>query len=119
MTFVYLIPAALSLLLLAAHFLRAGNLLFVLVALGVAGLLLVRRPWVAVVVQATLLIGACEWLRTLVVLVDERRLEGLPYTRLAIILGTVGTLALVSAAATRAPRVSTYFARSAPRSRPR
>jgi hypothetical protein len=115
MTIMRLIPAALSLLLLAAHFLRSGDLLFVGLALAVAGLLFVRRPWAGHVVQWVLLVGAFEWLRTLVVLVDERRLDGLPYTRLAVILGAVGGFSLLSAATMWGPRTARYFARAASR----
>jgi hypothetical protein len=112
MTIVRLNPAALSLLLLAAHFLRSGDLFLVVLALAVVGLLMVRRPWAGTVVQWVLLVGALEWLRTTAVLVDERRLAGLPYTRMAVILVTVGAFTLASAAMVRTERVAHYFARA-------
>jgi hypothetical protein len=42
-----LLPAALAFLVLGAHFLRAGHLALVVVALAVVALFFVRRPWAA------------------------------------------------------------------------
>ena len=98
MTYLTLLPATLSLLLLAAHFLRSDDILLVLLALAVAGLLLVRRRWAGRVVQCVLVIGAIEWLRTLVILTQQRQLAGLPYGRMAAILAIVGAFSLASAA---------------------
>jgi hypothetical protein len=111
MTHLQLLPATLSLIVLAAHFLRAGTPVLVLLALVVAGLVLVRRPWAGRIVQWVLVIGAVEWLRTLFVLAEQRRLEGMPYTRMAVILGVVGTFTLASAALMQTRRVAEHFSR--------
>ncbi len=84
-----LLPVILSCLLLAAHFMRAGLFPLVVLSLAFPALLLFRRPWAARLVQIILVLGALEWIRILMVLVDERRTAGQSWTRLAIILGLV------------------------------
>ncbi len=88
---------ALSALLLAAHFSRAG-----LLPLGVAALLLplllfARQAAVARVLQAALALGALEWALTLAQLVSDRRAAGRPFVRLAVILGSVALVTAVAA----------------------
>jgi hypothetical protein len=81
-----LLPVFLSALLLGAHFLRYGQIPLVILALLFPSLLLFRRAWAARIVQIILVLGALEWIRTLLLLVDGRRSAGAPWTRLAIIL---------------------------------
>jgi hypothetical protein len=100
-----LFPVVLSLLLLAAHFLRAGVVVFVLLVLAVLGLLAVRRPWAARVVQVVLVLGALDWVRLLIDLTRERLAMGQPVVRLVIILGSVVLLTLGSALAFRTERM--------------
>lgn len=109
MTYLQLVPATLSLVILAAHFLRSGSLLFVFLVLVVAGFVLVRQPWAGRALQWVLVIGAIEWLRTLVVLTSQRRLEGLPYTRMALILAAVGVFTLASALLVSTRRAKVHF----------
>lgn len=89
MTLLHLLPVALSLLVLAAHYLRGGNLLMVLVLLGIVGVLAVRRPWAARAAQVALAFGVVEWIRTMVVLAAERAKAGEPGERMVLILGSV------------------------------
>ena len=89
MIVLHLLPVVVSLLVLAAHFLRAGNLLMVLVLLTITGLLGVRRPWAAYTAQAALVIGVVEWIRTLITLAAERAKSGEPGERMVLILGSV------------------------------
>jgi hypothetical protein len=91
-----LAPAVLSLLVLAAHFLRSGNLPLMLVSLGLLALLGVRRPWARRVLQGALALGAIEWVRTLVAGVNARELAGEDWRRLAAILGAVASVAVVA-----------------------
>lgn len=91
------IPIVLSLLLLGAHFLRYGNTPVVIGVVALLGLLFVRQRWVARVMQFVLVIGALEWLRTLVTLIQMREALGEPYLRLAVILGAVIAVTLVAA----------------------
>jgi hypothetical protein len=91
-----LVPVVLSLLVLGAHFLRAGSFLMVAATLVVLGLLAVRRPWAARIVQVTLVVGALEWCRTLVVFASQRLGAGEPVVRLVIILGSVAVVTALS-----------------------
>ncbi len=99
-----LVPVVLSLLVLAAHFLRQGNQAFVVLVLVSGVLLAVPRIWAARTVQTILVLGALEWVRTLVVKVGERASAGQPVTRLAVILGTVALVTGASALALRGSR---------------
>ena len=87
MNFLRLLPVFISFLLLAAHFIRAGQLVIACVLLGLPLLLTLRKAWVPRVLQLTLLLGAFEWLRTLFLVAQMRIESGMPWTRLAIILG--------------------------------
>ena len=89
MNFIRLLPVLVSILLLAAHFFRAGQIVIVFVLLGFLPLLMVRKFWVPWVMQMVLLLGAAEWLRTLVFVAQMRIEYDMPWTRMAIILGAV------------------------------
>lgn len=91
------VPIVLSLLVLGAHFLRYGNSPGVVVSLALIGLLFLRKPWVARVVQAALLLGAIEWALTLYRLAEMRAAMGEPATRMAVILGVVMAVTAASA----------------------
>ncbi len=109
MTALLLAPAGLSLLVLGAHFLRAGRPALVLVALALVGLLFVRRRWAGRAVQAALVLGAVEWVRTTVVLTGERVAMGRPYARMAAILGAVAAVCLGAALLFLTGRVRRWF----------
>jgi hypothetical protein len=61
----------------------------VIVLLAVIGLLGVRRAWAAHTVQAALVVGVIEWIRTLLALAAERAKVGEPGERMVLILGSV------------------------------
>jgi hypothetical protein len=83
------VPIILSTLVLAAHFSRAGNTI-VVVALALLPLtLFVRRPWVPGFYSGVLILGAIEWVRTLVVIAGVRQAQGAPWLRMAMILSLV------------------------------
>ena len=109
MTLALLAPALLSLLVLAAHFLRSGEIALVVVALAATTLVAVRRPWAARVLQLALALAAAEWVRTLLVLVAERRAEGRPFVRMAAILGAVALTSALSALALASRRLRPRF----------
>lgn len=109
MTFLLLLPAGLSALVLAAHFLRAGILPFVLAAVSLILFMFVRRTWAARLIQLGLALGTVEWIRTLIVLVVVRRQTGEPFTRLAIILGAVAAVTAASALVFRTHTLRDYF----------
>ena len=97
MSFLQLLPAILSLLLLAAHSMRLGMPILMAVPLAVLLLLVWPRKWVARLTQLVLVLGALEWLRATFVYVAARQDLGMPWVRLAIILGSVALVTLLSA----------------------
>ncbi len=94
---VRLVPVLLSFGVLAAHFSRAGEAALAGAVLGLPLLLVLRRRWVVRVLELVLALGALEWVRTMLRLVDLRRAHGLPYLRLVAILGVVAAVTLASA----------------------
>ena len=75
--------------LLAAHFLRQGNLGLMLIALAVPFLFLVRRRWSLILMQCCAYAGAILWAVTAAGLVAARMSEETPWLRTALILGAV------------------------------
>ncbi len=96
MTFVRLIPVFLSALLLGAHFFRAGLTYLAALIVLIPVVLLVKRAWGARLTQFVLFLGGIEWIRTLLVFVAARREMEQPWTRLAVILGTVALFTIWS-----------------------
>ncbi len=101
----------LALLLLAAHLLHSSLLPLAVLALLLAGLLAVRRPWAARVVQAVLLLAAVEWILTTVALAQMRLQYGQPYLRLTLILGAVTAFTLLAAWTFQRPALRAWFGR--------
>jgi hypothetical protein len=97
------LPVVLSAIVLAAHFYRSRSIPIVAVSLALPLLLLVRERWSARAVQAGLVLGALEWVRTLAFFAGQRLEAGRPWGRLAVILGVVATLTALSALAVRVP----------------
>lgn len=89
MTLVRLLPVILSSLLLGAHFFRADLTFLAVLIVLFPVIFLVKRAWVARLAQLVLFLGGIEWIRTLLVFVADRRETGQPWTRLAVILGSV------------------------------
>jgi hypothetical protein len=92
-----LFAPAIALLVLAAHFWRAQWWPLAAICVALVGLLALRRPWVARLVQTVLMLGTIEWLRTLAALAAARMALGQPYARMSLILGTVALATLASA----------------------
>ena len=91
------VPAALSLLLLAAHFLRAQSLLCVLLSIGLTPLLFWEKRWLTQLVRIYLALGSLLWVYTAWMIVGERKARGLPFAAAAMILGAVTIFTLTSA----------------------
>ena len=94
--FCQLIPVIISMLLIGAHFLRSGNLLFVAVSLLLIFGLFIRHPLSARIMQSALFLSTAEWVRTVFVLISIRSNVGLSWTRLALILGAVAFISFAS-----------------------
>jgi hypothetical protein len=98
MHYALLVLPSLAALLLAAHFFRAGQLALAAVSVGALALLAVPRAWSARLLQAALVVGALEWLRTLAAFAATRVALGQPWLRLAVILLAVAAFTATSAA---------------------
>ena len=98
----------LALLLLAAHFFRAGLMPLTVLCAMLVVLLFVRAPWAVRSLQVALALGTLEWLRTAWVFAAARAAQGQPYGRLLAILGTVAAVTAIAALllAGRAVRLS-------------
>jgi len=103
------IPVILSLLLLGAHFLRAGAHVPLAACAVLIAMLAVPRWWAARIVQATLLLGTVEWIRTAAMIAGIRAAAGEPTTRMWIILGSVALVTLASALVFRHRRVARFY----------
>lgn len=97
---VLLLPV-LALLLLGAHFFRAGLVPLTVVCLGLIALLFVRARWAWLALQSSLWLGTLEWLRTAWVFAAARAESGQPYARLLLILGAVALVTALAALAVR------------------
>ena len=82
---------------LAAHFLRSFDIVFMLVFLFLPLLLSVRSAWAVRVVQVALAFGVFEWIAATARFVAERRATGEPAGRLLLIMGAVILLTVVAA----------------------
>ena len=96
MNFFKLLPVTISFLVLSAHFYRAGQIFPVLVCLMLILLMLLKKSWIPLLMQLALLIGAVEWLRTLLVIAQMRITNDMSWLRLAIILGGVALFTALS-----------------------
>ncbi len=97
MNILRLLPVIIAFGLLAAHFSRANMPPAVVVTLITPFLLLIRKPWIAKSIQVLLLIGAAEWIRSMLGYIQVRKEIGEDWGRLAIILVTVALLTACSA----------------------
>ena len=82
---------------LAAHFSRADILPLSILALLIPFLLLIKKRWSLITIQVLTYCGALEWLRSTVILVQQRMAMDMPWTRLAVILVIVALFTGLSA----------------------
>ena len=95
--------AGVALLLLAAHFFRAGLVPLTVLCAMLVALLFVRAGWAVRVLQLVLALGTLEWLRTAWVFAAARAAQGQPYGRLLVILGAVAAATAVAALLLKRP----------------
>ncbi len=95
-TLLQLLPVLVSALLIAAHFLRSGNLLLVVLSLAIPLLLLIRHRLAVRLAQTALFLATLQWLRTAATLSILRSDLGLPWVRMAVILGAMSAFTLGS-----------------------
>ncbi len=89
MNAVRLIPVYICALILCAHFYRSSLYPLVLISFLLPFLLLIKKYWIARMMQIFLFLGAAEWIRTLYYLAVERHENNMPWMRLSIILASI------------------------------
>jgi len=109
-TILLLLPVVLSILVLAAHFLREGNLFAVVGLLALVPALALRHRWVVLVARLTLWLGAGVWLYTIARFTAERIRFGQPYLRMVLILGGVAGLTALSSLVFGSTRLRARYA---------
>jgi len=96
MNLLRLLPVLLGYLLLAAHFYRSGESVMVWASIALPLLLTFRHRYVPALVSAGLVLGAAEWVHTLIAIAQVRMAHGLPWERMALILGGVALFTLLA-----------------------
>lgn len=86
-----------SALLIAAHFLRSGSYILIILSVLAPVLMFVESALAAGSLRIFLFLAAAEWARTGFLLVGMRRADGQPWMRLAAILGSVALFTFISA----------------------
>ena len=109
-----LLPTGVSLLVLAAHFLRDGNLILTAFSVTLLGIMVVRHPWARRVLQIAMVLGMLEWLETLLAIVGQRIGLGEPWIRLALILGAVAAIAGLATLMLESSRPKRWFRQEVP-----
>lgn len=104
-----LIPVILSCLLLAAHFLRYGQVLSVVLWIAFPFLLLIRAKWIPWFFHALLTLGTALWIRIAFRLWTLRELTAQPRLRMAIILGLVALFTAASIGAFWSRKVREHY----------
>lgn len=112
--FLRLLPAALGLWLLAAHFLRGGHVLLAAALAAAPAALFVRSPVSRRTVQAALAAGTLVWLATAARIGAERREDGRPWARMALILGAVASVNVAGAALLQTRAAASWYDPGAP-----
>ena len=82
--------------LMAAHFLRAGDLIATALCLAAPVLFFLRYHWSLIVLQGLAYVAAAIWLETAWRIVAMRRLFGEPWLRSAFIIGAVAAITVLA-----------------------
>lgn len=104
-----LFPLSLSAIIVAAHFLRSGSLLPMLLCLLAPFLLLIKKRWVLWILQALTAVAAVIWMVALYSIIQERIFEGRSWMASAIILGVVAVFTLFSGWLLNSPKVKDNY----------
>ena len=82
--------------LIAAHFLRTGNLVATALCLAAPALFLLRRRWSLLVLQGLAYGAAAVWVETAWQIAEMRRTFGEPWLRAALILAAVAAVSVLA-----------------------
>ena len=102
----------LSFLVMAAHLLRGWGQAAAVAVLAPLLLLPVRRPWSPRILQVLLILFALEWVRTATAIAEVRVSVGLPWMRMALILGAVALVTAISAWSFEMPPLRRFYRRT-------
>lgn len=111
MTFLLLLPAILSFLALAAHWLRGESPLLALTSIAMCFVLIVPRRWVARLAQAVLVLASVVWALTAYGIAQQRMAEQRDWKRSAVILLSVGAFSLLAAGLFQTRRLRARYRR--------
>jgi hypothetical protein len=100
---------ALAAILIAAHFLRLFAIIPMLMCLAAPFILLIKRRWSLITVQALTVVAAVIWLSALNGIIQQRVLEGRSWTASAIILGVVTGYTLLTGWLLNSPPVKEKY----------
>jgi hypothetical protein len=100
---------ALSAILLAAHFLRTFTILPMLLCLAAPFLLLIKKRWSLLIIQALTVLAAMIWLFTLNGIIQQRLQEGRSWIASGIILGVVAGYTLLTGWLLESPLVKEKY----------
>lgn len=109
MTFLLVLPTVLALLTLGSHYFRYGLYPLSAVLVALLPLLLIKRRWVARLMQVVLCVAALEWVTVLNDIVKERLMEGQDYQKSVFILGGTALFTLIAAVLYQTPRLKRHY----------
>jgi hypothetical protein len=89
-----LIPLIIAFFLLGGHFLRSDHMIFASMSILAPLLLFIKKRWILLFVQCLTWSGAMVWIYTTFSLVQQRRVAGVPWVRMLLILSGVTVLTL-------------------------
>lgn len=89
MNILLMLCGTLSLILLAAHYLRSGDISLVFAILGSISFVFIKRRWSRYISAITLVAGIPVWIMTSSGAIHQRIAAGLPWIRLSVIMGLV------------------------------
>lgn len=93
----WLAVPVLGLIMLAAHFLRFGDMGLTVVIIAMAGLCFTRLGWARIVCSAALFVSSFLWVQSGIDFVQIRMAVGQPWMRLVVIMGSVCAFSLFGA----------------------
>jgi hypothetical protein len=108
--FFRIIFLVLACILLSAHFLRSGNLGLMAICFFMPFLLLIKKRWSLITLQVSLYIGTWIWVRTAIIIIHERIMLGISWSKSVIIIGLVAFFTLLAGLLLNAPIMRERYA---------
>ena len=96
-------------LMLGAHFMKASNYLLTLVYIIAPFILLIKKRWSLIALQALAYIGGGVWISTIIVIAQSRISYGEPWSRMAYILGAIAIFTILAGLLLNSPKVKEKY----------